>query len=152
MDIKKILLPTDFSPASRAAIGPAHVLAQRFGATLELLHVYEALPLGIPEWNVLGRDGTPVAAREFVKNLAHAEMDKLLAELRGRGITVSGRVESGNAWRVITQIAAEERHDLIVVATHGYHGVQRFVMGSVAEKVVRHAPCPVFVVRAEESA
>ena len=149
MNITRILVPTDFSANSRAAIEPARVLAERFGAHIDLVHVWESLPLGVPEWNALGPDGSPVAARVFLKRLAEQEMDKLTRELREQGMTVHGRLEEGNVWRTVTRLAAEEHYDLIVVSTHGRTGVERLVMGSIAEQIVRHAPCGVYVVHPE---
>jgi nucleotide-binding universal stress UspA family protein len=146
MDIKKILVPTDFSANARAAIAPARVLAERFGARVDVIYVYETLPLGIPEWNALGPDGNPIAARLFLKNLAEQEMEKLLGELRRSGMTVHGRLEEGSAWRAIARVAEHDRYDLVVLATHGYRGVERLVMGSTAEKVVRHCSVPVLTI------
>ncbi len=149
MHIARILVPTDFSENARAAIEPARMLAERFGAHVDLLHVWESLPLGVPEWNVLGPNGKPTAARVVLRQLATQQLEKLVSELRGEGMTVHGRLEEGSTWRAITRVAKEDRYDLIVVSTHGRAGLDRLVMGSVAEKVVRHAPCPVLVVRPE---
>jgi nucleotide-binding universal stress UspA family protein len=146
MQITKILVPTDFSPAAEAAIEPARTLADRFGASLELIHVYEVFPIG-PDWTLQNAAGGYMPLPAFLRDAASRSMDKLLGELRARGMTVRGRVDEGAPWRVITELAARESYDLIVLATHGRHGVQRALIGSVAEKIVRHAPCPVFVVR-----
>jgi nucleotide-binding universal stress UspA family protein len=145
MQITKILVPTDFSPEASAAIEPARTLAERFGARLELIHVYEVFPVG-PDWTLQNPDGVRMPLPAFLRDAASRSMEKLLSELRARGMTVQGRVDEGAPWHVITELAARDHYDLIVVATHGRHGVQRALIGSVAEKIVRHAPCPVFVV------
>jgi nucleotide-binding universal stress UspA family protein len=67
-------------------------------------------------------------------------------------VNVHCRCEEGSTWRVITQIAEREHYDLIVLSTHGRTGIDRLMMGSVAEKVVQHATCPVLVVRSEPDA
>jgi nucleotide-binding universal stress UspA family protein len=147
MKITKILVPTDFSPEANTAIEPARALAERFGAHLELIHVYEVLAIG-PDWALQNPNGKYMTLPEFLRDAASRSMDELLGELRARGMTVHGRVDEGSPWRVITELAARDHYDLIVVSTHGRRGIQRALIGSVAEKIVRHAPCPVFVVRA----
>ncbi len=149
MGIRRILVPTDFSPLALAAIPPARAFAERFGATVDVLHVWEGLPRSVPDWSPTGPGGPIVPAREVLHDLAAKELEHLLTELRATGMTVHGLLQEGSPWREITRLAERDRYDLIVLGTHGRTGLDRVLIGSVAEKVVRHAPCPVFVARAE---
>ena len=68
----------------------------------------------------------------------------------GSGIKTQHIVRLGRAWQEVTEIAREQKSDLIILATHGYTGLKHVLLGSVAEKIVRHAPCPVLSVHPEE--
>ena len=78
-------------------------------------------------------------------------MELLLTELRSGQERVRGRIETGDPAAAVVRVAAHDRHDLIVMGTHGRTGVTRWLMGSVAENVLRHAHCPVLIVRGEEA-
>jgi len=75
---------------------------------------------------------------------------KATAENVGGGVAVQHVIRLGRSWKEITDMAKEGNFDLVIVATHGYTGLKHALLGSVAEKIVRHAPCPVLVVRQEE--
>jgi len=120
--IQKILVPMDGSPASVAALEQAVTLAQDLGATLDVLHVNE-----------------PGESREMEDALGIAK-SRLLERL-------TRRTESGDPVKTILDIAATERAGLIVMGTHGRVGRLHALVGSVAEAVVRNAPCPVLTVR-----
>lgn len=144
--IRRILVPVDFSEPSRKAFRYARLFAEQFGAELVLLHVVE--PVLYPaDFGYL-----PVAAeaaeRERLEDLS-LQLERLAAEVHGAA-GVEKVVRLGRAWKVITDFAAERSADLVVVSTHGYTGLQHALLGSVAEKIVRHAPCPVLVVREQE--
>jgi universal stress protein A len=146
MDISRILAPVDFSDCSRASLEDALVFAERFGAELEVLHVWE-LPRNVrPDLMVWmeGRDGQNVG--DVVRDQAEADLAAFLGTLSGKA-KLSTRVEGGDPVDRIVHRAAEGKFDLLVLGTHGRTGVQHLVMGSVAEKVVRRAPCPVLTVR-----
>jgi nucleotide-binding universal stress UspA family protein len=142
MEFHRILAPTDFSGYSTQAVLYARELAQTFAATLVLLHVVEppAYPIeGLPPSELGGSllgDLEQLAAKE----LAHVLMDE--AEIK-----VGRRVVVGVPYREIINVAEAEKVDLIVMATHGRTGLSHLVMGSVAERVVRMAPCPVLTIR-----
>ncbi len=144
--LKQVLVPVDFSEPSRKAIHYAQVFAQQFGARLTLLHVVEPLsyPPDFAVVPLLPPDAEDARIRELTRQLQH------LAGSIGAGIETQAVVTSGRPWQGISEYAAANNTDLIVVSTHGYTGLKHVLLGSVAEKIVRHAPCPVLVVRAEE--
>jgi nucleotide-binding universal stress UspA family protein len=151
MDIARILFATDFSPRASATVEATRTLAERFGAAVDVLHVIDPPANGELPWKAVGPDGKPVDRIHFLRRIADLNLDMIAADLRIGCVNVHCRCEEGSAWRVITQIAEREHYDLIVLSTHGRRGFDR-LMGSVAEKVVQHASCPVLVVRSEPNA
>jgi universal stress protein A len=145
--LKHILVPVDFSEPSRKAIHYARVFAKQFGARLTLLHVVEPLsyPPDFAVVPLLPPDAEDARIRELTKQL------QTLAGDIGDNLQTTAVVASGRPWQGITEHAAAHGVDLIIVSTHGYTGLKHVLLGSVAEKIVRHAPCPVLVVRAEET-
>jgi nucleotide-binding universal stress UspA family protein len=142
---KNILVATDFGEASQLALEYARVLADRFDAGLRILHVVETpAPMG-----------TELSLPDLTATNARAlqEAQQRLAEPMNRvpGDDVIGQVLVGNAAAKIVEYAADHDVDLIVMGTHGRRALARLVMGSVAERVVRTAPCPVFTVRDMEA-
>jgi nucleotide-binding universal stress UspA family protein len=141
MEIRHILAPTDFSDPSLQAIAYAFELAQTFRAKISLLHVIELPVYSLemyPPLEELAEDARRVLAR-------------LLPEAEGAHVDVTHLVEIGLAYQKILETAAAEKVDLIVIATHGRTGLSHLVLGSVAERVVRLAPCPVLTMRATSS-
>jgi len=145
--IEKIILATDFSETSEEAGFHAMLLAQTYNAELKALHVFEPRPLGIP-YHKLKKDGqidedpekTRQRGKTMLKELAdsfHVKADTIFAE--------------GDPGHEIVRVAEELNADLIVLGTHGYTGWKRFALGSVAELVVRHAPCAVLTIRPKEN-
>ncbi len=147
MLIERILVPMDFSACSKVALDHAALYAERFGASIDLLHVYGKQDHLPPEATaaILGQDsGT-------LEQLARAHAQKQLAlaadEARERGVKVgSCTVEEGDAAHTILQASAKG-YSLIVMGTHGRTGLAHLLIGSVAEKVLRQATCPVLTVR-----
>jgi nucleotide-binding universal stress UspA family protein len=142
---KTILVATDFSDASNLALEYARVLAARFGAGLRVLHVVQTpLPLGsemyVPEVMTVAERAVEEAQQQLAKTLAGLD-----------GADVIGQVLVGMAPRKIVEYAADHDVDLIVMGTHGRGAIAHLLMGSVAERVVRTAPCPVFTVRDTEA-
>lgn len=148
--ITRILVPTDFSVHSDRALHYATTLAGRFNATVEVLHVVED-PFVAGAW-------TPAAAAPNIPELlddlvaaARGRLQDLQATAREEGVrfttTVLTTVLSGRPADSITEYAAAEHFDLIVMGTHGRSGVSHALLGSVAERVVRAASCPVLTVR-----
>jgi len=139
MDIKKILVTTDFSPLGYTALKYATSLAKDSGAKLLITHVEEPpLAYGTGEM-YLG----PAAEVES------EEVSKLLEAVvpPDESVPYEHHLLSGEPAREICALAESESADLIVMSTHGRTGLSRLLMGSVAESVVRHAPCPVFTLR-----
>jgi len=140
----KLLLATDLSEASTAATEEAFSLARRLGAPLLVVSVIDPRSLLLPG----GRFGARIdQVRERREQLAQA----LVERGREEGVPVSFLVWSGDPGDMIVEAAEAERVDMIVVGSHGRGAVGRFFIGSVSEHVVRHAPCPVLVVRPRET-
>ncbi len=146
--IRRIMVALDLSGESRAVIAPAADLARALGAAIQLLHVVEpavgivdgALPFPVPA------DATQLERR---KQEAEARLAPLGAQLESEGISASTRVLVGvGAATTILEERVIGGHDLIAMTTHGAGGVRRMVLGSVADKVIRGAECPVLVLRA----
>jgi len=135
-------VPIDFSKKSLRAVSVAMPLARDHGARLFLLSVIE--PSAYP----VGMEGAVIAApgAELEKD-ARSGLEKIAARSVPASVKVTLLVEHGRAATVITQVAKETAIDLIVLTTHGRTGLDRVLMGSTAEQVVRHAHCPVYVVR-----
>ncbi|NJN53345.1 MAG: universal stress protein [Anaerolineae bacterium] len=150
---KKILLPLDSSDLAESALPTAVQLAERFEGELVLLHVLEHHTVFIPEvpdmmsYNLNFPESAfsreEIAAREYLTGINHTI---------GAGqpnFNCYTRLEDGDPASRILDTAVDEKADLIVMSTHGYSGVTRWVLGSVAEKVMRHASCPVLVIRSQ---
>jgi universal stress protein A len=144
MEIRQILAPTDFSEFSKQAIESAFALAQTFGAKLLLLHVVE-LPAYPVEGFVPSTMGTTLI--DDLQRQASLDLAQVLPEPPNATVEVSRQVVVGIPYRKIVEVAEAAKADLIVVATHGRTGLSHLVMGSVAERVVRTAPCPVLTIR-----
>jgi nucleotide-binding universal stress UspA family protein len=142
LTLRRILCPTDFSDVSLRAEAYAAALASHYEATLHLLHVDPPLPLMAPYGEV------PVDIRLFEEQRAQAVADLAAAKTRAQtsGITVETSLRGGHAAREILEVVRDQSADLVVLGTHGRSGVEHLLLGSVAEKVLRKAPCPVLVV------
>jgi nucleotide-binding universal stress UspA family protein len=138
-----ILVPTDLSPHAEAAFAYACELATQLGAKVHLLNVIGIPALGVPE---LGVALTSTMMDTLVRE--HQAALEAMAARRGAGVPM-GQIllKTGDARDSIEQAARELGADLIVMGTHGRRGVARALLGSVAETVVRSAPCPVLTVR-----
>jgi universal stress protein A len=135
---KHILCPVDFSPCSRAALTTATALATQSNAALTIAHVWEISPYVAP--------GVMSAGDAIGAMLADAEA--LLAAWAASANTTQTTLVRGVPWREIVQLLESNRaYDIAVLGTHGRTGLKHVVIGSVAERVVRHAPCAVLVVR-----
>jgi nucleotide-binding universal stress UspA family protein len=150
----KILLPLDSSDLAEYALQPAVHLAQQAQAELLLLHVLEHRTVLVPEGpDVMGHslyypettyNRAEIAARDYLNGFQYG-LAKGYPEISWRFL-----LEDGDPAAKIVDTAVNEHSDLIIMSTHGYSGLTRWVLGSVAEKVLRHAPCPVLIVRADQ--
>jgi len=145
--IKRILVPIDFSRPSLEALDYAIELNRLLKADLILVHALEPIYYPIPA------DISGLAAYDMgpmlreLERAGREQLAKLTAKLRQRRIDARVLQRAGTASAVIEDSAKKLKADLIVMSTHGRTGLSHVLMGSVAEKVVRHAPCPVLTVR-----
>ncbi|EDL59028.1 universal stress protein [Gimesia maris] len=142
IDIKKILIPTDFSETSQAATQYAVELAKKFGAQLHLLHVIEDPVVYMPMF-----ESYALPPKEDFENFAKTRLDNWILDEDKAGLEISTHWVHGNPFVDILKYAKREEIDLIVVGTHGRSFTAHLLLGSVAEKVVRKASCPVLTVR-----
>jgi nucleotide-binding universal stress UspA family protein len=143
-----ILVPLDNSKLAELALPDALTLAQLNKATITLLHVIPPSHLPTADYPV-----TPVLIDQFIEDQrkwAQGYLDEVRNRLRSEGVTIQTAVEVGLAAETIIDYAAEYHVDLIVMSTHGRSGLQRWVYGSVADKVLRGAHVPVVLVRAHQ--
>jgi len=148
LDVRRILVPTDFSPPSERALEMAIEFARRFGAELTLFHAHELPAYVFP-------DGVMPVSPEILVELERtmsAELERLAARARAAGVPASIKTGVGAHDVEIVRFASEMNADLIIMGTHGRTGLRHVLLGSVAEKVVRRAPCPVLTVRPTEHA
>lgn len=143
--IQRILVPVDFSANSRKAVDYATAFAKQFGASLTFLHViqvnYAYGEFGAIDFSSLERE---------MRSGAEKELAGLLGAATAAGLQAHTVVREGSPPKIIAEVAKEVRSDLLVISTHGYTGLKHVLMGSIAEHVVRYAPCPVLVVRLQE--
>ncbi len=144
---KKILVPTDFSPHSSEAVRTAVDVAQKYGASITLLHVYEPVAYTLPEGYVLVTPQQLVDLNsELERRLGQAKADAEAAGARA----VTTQLMQGPPPYEIVDFAQQNAVDLIVMGTHGRTGIKHTLLGSIAERVLRKASCPVLTVKAEE--
>lgn len=144
--LKRILVPLDFSGKSRQALEYAVPLAEAFGGRIRLLHVVQLVPsLGA---SMPGGEVSFVAVDEQPHvEQANAHLRELAKQLLPPGLTDKLVVRVGIPYDEIVQAADDIQADLIVITTHGHTGIKHVLLGSTAERVIRHAPCPVLTVR-----
>jgi nucleotide-binding universal stress UspA family protein len=138
----RIVCAVDFSDASRAALEHAAELARRFHAELVLVHVWKGSP----------GEESAAAAPPTLTDQEEAELEGKLESWEREAEQIAGRevrtlLTSGSPAPEIARIASEEKAELVVTGTRGRTGFERAVLGSVAEDIVRHAPCAVLIVK-----
>ena len=143
--LEKILCPTDFSELSVGAVNYAVLLAETFGARLHLLHVVDQ---AYQYWMAMGPETVPAGPTpdELIKTTTK-QMEDFAGQYVPEKLQASKEVISGRPFLEIIRVAKERKSDLIVIGTHGRGALRQVLLGSVAEKVVRKAPCPVLSVR-----
>jgi universal stress protein A len=150
-EIRRILVPLDFSPSSDRALAYARALAAEFGASLYLLHVIEDRLMTGPWPTEIYLGELPKVREDLLKD-SERHMLECLESLAAGGTQATGEVLIGGPSHAIVEQANANNADLIVMGTHGRTGITHLLIGSVAERVIRHAPCPVFVVRERKAA
>jgi len=145
MKVRRILHPTDFSQASRAAFARAVADARAGRAELLVAHVLPAVTPFVGDGYV--SPSTYADMEASMRAYGQKELDKLVAKAKAAGARVRGLLLEGTAADAIVRTARSARADVIVMGTHGRTGLARLFMGSVAERVIGTAPCPVLTVR-----
>jgi nucleotide-binding universal stress UspA family protein len=141
--IRKILVPTDFSDCSEAALEYGRHLAQAFGASLHLLHVVQD-----PYTQPWAAEAFPAPLGDLLVQWEEQARKRMLDALpEGERARTTIVTQIGSPFFEIVRYAQDEKMDLIVLGTHGRGPIGHMLLGSVAEKVVRKAPCPVLTVR-----
>jgi universal stress protein A len=145
--LRTLLAPVDFSNYSAKALDYVRAFAAQFGAEVVLVHVVE--PTVIPDNFGIVPPSYEEVGTALVK-AAEVRLSRLAEEVSAKSGTVRQVVRTGRAPWEIVRVAEEVEADLIVITTHGYTGLKHVLMGSTAELIVRHAPCPVLTVRDPE--
>lgn len=148
LELRQILVPLDFSAHAMKALHYATGFARLSGAKLILLHVTE--PIVYPS----DFGYVPLPPNTLEENFQRDARDRLeavAAEQVKAGVTCEVALRLGKPYHEIAAAAREHQVDLVVITTHGYTGLTHVLLGSTAERIVRHAPCPVLVVRYQET-
>jgi len=148
VSIKSVLCPVDFSDSSEHALTYAIALTQSYDATLKLLHVVQPPLMSVP-----GDPMVPEFSSDVMQDIAAASqrrLDEIAAKAREQVSDVEAEIATGSPFVEIITFAKDQDVDLIVIGTHGRTGLAHVMIGSVAEKVVRKAPCPVLTVKHPE--
>ena len=143
---RRILVATDFSEPGNHARDVGVALARQLGAEVLLAHAFDA-PL-VP--TTLYGAPIPTDLIAVTRSAARQKLDASVSELRAKGVTVSGHLLEAPAAPALARAAAELGAGLVVVGTHGYTGMRHVLLGSVAERTLRLAPCPVLTVKQED--
>jgi nucleotide-binding universal stress UspA family protein len=141
--LKTILHPNDFSPLSTQALHLAHALARDYKARLILLYVRQ------PQETIEGEFGLMPPEEEPSSDDVMARLEDLIPD--GSPVQVDTAVAEGDRADAIVAAARQYHCDLIVMGTHGRHGLSRLLRGSITDNVVRHAPCPVITLRSSHT-
>lgn len=142
LSIQRILVPHDFSDTANRALEYALDFAEKLGAKVTVMHAYEVPVYGFPEGPVL----TAEMAGQ-IEAAARTALEAVAKRSKRPGLEPDFVLRQGPAWSEIQAAAKEMRADLVVIGSHGRRGLSRALLGSVAERVVRTAPCPVLTVR-----
>lgn len=142
IQLKRILVPVDFSDTSKLAFDYAVALGRVFNAEVHVLHVADEPFLYAPT--------TAQQFRDEFEQEQQRQLDTLVGTHSAEGVDVTSVMQPGTAFYEIIQYAKQKDVDLLVIGTHGHGMIAHMLLGSVAEKVVRKAPCPVLTVRPGE--
>lgn len=145
ISIRRILVPTDFSDCATKAVRYAAELAEKLGAELVLLHVVPDTVLALPD--AVMPAPAPLSELNVLMEAGKSGLANLVAALKLEGHSPRQEVRIGAPEHEIPAAAKDLGADLVCVGTHGREGLSRVFLGSVAEQLVRHAPCPVLTVR-----
>ena len=138
--IEKIVVPVDFAENTDKLVAYACAVAERFEAAIHFIHVVASYPGDV-------MIGAPFAEeyRDRIMFAAEERMKSLVEDCKGKGRTCSGIVVGGEPVEKIVDLAASAAADLVVISTHGAKGLEKILLGSVAERVLKRAHCPVLI-------
>ena len=145
-EVNTVLVATDFSENALPAVDAAITVAKRFGAELHLVHAFQTLAPIVSPYAVVVPDGFLEQARDSASRSLRTIQEKILSE----GLTVTTHLTEVPAAPAIARLAAELDVDLVVMGTRGNTGLKHIVLGSVAERTIRLAPCSVLTVKPKE--
>ena len=145
--IEKILVPVDFSEHSAKALEMAVDLAKSFGASIQLLHCYQIQPAGVSPYGIV----LPESFDRDLREAAGRQLGEWRDKVAAQGVEVEASLSSMFPSLAISETASEAGTDLIVMGTSGLSGIKHVLLGSVAERTLRVAPCPVLTVKGGES-
>ena len=145
LTLKTVLVPTDFSAASESALRYGKAMAERFGATLHIVHVMEDLLAHA--WAAEVYVSSMPQLRDEIEKESRQRLGALLTDGERKALRAETALLAGNPFLEIIRYAKAHDVDLIVMGTHGRGPIAHMLLGSVAEKVVRKSPCPVLTVR-----
>jgi len=148
LSIRKILVPIDLSPAGTRVLQQAQEFATRFSATIDLLYVWTPPALQAPEAILTGVGAAEQPLLEWLRTSAQEQLSKFESQAQSAGFAIGqSYCDLGDPATTIIERASSGGYDLLVLGTHGRTGLSHALMGSVAEKIVRRAPCAVLTVR-----
>ena len=145
--IRRILVAVDFSSCSNRALEVAIDFASQFGSELHVVHAYNVPIPFVTPYEV----AIPDAFIEETHNVAKTRLGEAMDKIRSAGLSGEAHLAEVPAHSAIARTAEELDADLIVIGTHGHTGLKHVLLGSVAERTLRHAPCSVLTVKAAES-
>ncbi|MFT3723992.1 MAG: universal stress protein [Hyphomonadaceae bacterium] len=146
MAFDRILVPVDYSVHSLKAVGYAAELAQRLGANMDIVHVWDR-PTYISDAVMVGHGTEQRSLAEMIRDNAKRDMDEFMSTVKlATGVNTSQRLLSGDPASAILKELGEQKYDLVVIGTHGRGGLAHLLLGSVAEKLVRLSTVPVLTV------
>lgn len=143
--VNKILCPLDFSENSMEALDNAIEMARQLSAKLILAHVITPIPVVPTPSHPSEFDIS--SYREMLKDTADKNMDSIVKDKIPSGVEFEKIISSGDPAQEIDKIAQNEDVDLLIISTHGRSGLKHLIFGSVAEKIIRHTPCPVLTIK-----
>ena len=145
LTLKTVLVPTDFSDASESALRYGKAMAEKFGASLHVVHVMEDLLAHA--WAAEVYVSSMPQLRDEIEKESRQRLGTLLTDDERKTLRAETALLAGNPFLEIIRYAKAHEVDLIVMGTHGRGPIAHMLLGSVAEKVVRKSPCPVLTVR-----
>jgi nucleotide-binding universal stress UspA family protein len=149
--IKNVLVATDFSPVAETALVYGRALARTFGARLHVLHVVENLAARLAYADASMAGFSPSEVQADIERAATKDLEALVGDDDRRELNATAVLRVGNSTaKEITDYAKEASIDVVVIGATGRGAIDRMLMGSVADKVIRRAPCPVLAVRHPE--